>query len=100
MSNHGVEPDGDASIAIVGCPMAYVCHKRWDELTPTTKPRVRYCGECRKRVTLCVDQETLDSLAARGQCVAFWGRGAERGRHTLGLPANFTGKLGRLLDNL
>jgi hypothetical protein len=51
--------------------MKFVCLKQWDDLTPTEKPLVRDCEECRKTVYYVKDQSSFDHAAENGLCVAF-----------------------------
>jgi hypothetical protein len=46
------------------------CPRTWDDLTPTSEPSVRHCGECGKDVYFCAtDAETIDHARA-GHCIA------------------------------
>ena len=54
------------------CRLQFVfqCPARWDKLTPTAAPRVRFCEGCRQTVHYC---DTLDEArrhAQSGNCVA------------------------------
>lgn len=85
---------------VLGCPMTYVCSKRWADMTPTSNPRVRFCAACSKPVTLCVDRGSLAQVASRGGCVALLEGTDPTPRRTLGLPASGSDRLRRYLDGL
>lgn len=50
----------------------YRCPKRWDSLRVTDDKNIRFCTECQKPVTFCRTKEQLETLAAQGECVAFF----------------------------
>lgn len=52
------------------CIVNYQCPKDWDELQKTDEVSVRFCGECKKEVHFCVDEEALELTAAEGLCIA------------------------------
>jgi hypothetical protein len=86
-------------LEILGCAMAYSCTKLWGELMPTAEPRVRVCMDCKSLVTLCTDQNSLDRLVTRGQCVAYLGQEGNSVRMTVGIPSR-SGNLRAYLDEL
>lgn len=58
--------------ALEGCPVrfGFRCPKRWQGLTPTAKPHVRYCASCDSSVEYFVSLDEAQVAAVRGQCVA------------------------------
>ena len=47
-----------------------VCPARWEQLVPTSTPRVRMCGACDREVFFCeTDIEALEHAKA-GRCIA------------------------------
>ena len=47
-----------------------VCPARWEQLVPTSTPRVRMCGACDREVFFCeTDTEALEHAKA-GRCIA------------------------------
>ncbi|HEU0036324.1 MAG TPA: TIGR02996 domain-containing protein [Kofleriaceae bacterium] len=49
----------------------FQCPKRWESLTSTDAPDVRFCGTCRRNVYFCTDLDQVRRLGRRGECVAF-----------------------------
>src|SRR5262245_9401230 len=52
------------------------CPNRWSDLTSTSNPHVRFCGDCRKTVALCLDAEQAKQVARDGACIAINSRTA------------------------
>ncbi|MBN9120485.1 MAG: TIGR02996 domain-containing protein [Planctomycetes bacterium] len=48
----------------------FECPKRWEQLTPTTNERVRFCEACKKEVHYCDELEYARTITRRGGCVA------------------------------
>jgi uncharacterized protein (TIGR02996 family) len=48
----------------------FICDKRWDQMTTTDDPEVRFCEGCKERVHYCDTIVTARAHAARGHCVA------------------------------
>jgi uncharacterized protein (TIGR02996 family) len=69
-----IDPAWRATVArppIERCPkFAFKCPKRWDRLTATDDPAVRYCKSCRRNVYYCATVAEARSRARRGHCVA------------------------------
>jgi uncharacterized protein (TIGR02996 family) len=49
---------------------AFRCPKKWENLTATDDPAVRYCAGCHKTVHYCNDIYTARHHARGGECVA------------------------------
>ena len=61
-----------ATAPIEGCPirLEVTCPKRWDELTPTARDKVRFCSGCHKDVTFVSTQAEADAVAREGGCLS------------------------------
>jgi len=46
----------------------YLCPKKWENLEPTEREKVRFCNSCRKNVYLCSSEEEAESYS--GVCIA------------------------------
>ena len=55
---------------IIHCEFEYACPLNWAELKPTESANVRYCDQCAKEVTLCLDDAQIDAAWERGLCIA------------------------------
>jgi hypothetical protein len=64
---------------VSGCAAEFEvrCPRRWLELTPTSDPAVRYCGECGRQVFWADDEQAALSHARLGRCVALCRSGVE-----------------------
>jgi hypothetical protein len=80
-------PDNEP-MDIIGCPMSYVCTKRWSELTVTSDANVRHCSQCNKPVTLCSDNRSLDRVRKARGCAAIKSGTGRSFRMILGLPSS------------
>lgn len=47
----------------------FECPQRWEKLTPTNNPTVRFCAACKQSVHHCATLEEARSYAQRGNCV-------------------------------
>jgi hypothetical protein len=54
---------------VLNCEMAFVCHKKWDELDPTDRLDVKNCNECKKDVYFAKNQQELKERTEAGVCV-------------------------------
>jgi hypothetical protein len=61
----------DNPLKILNCEMAFVCHKKWEELDPTDRWDVKNCSACKKEVYFCKSSEELKEKTEQGVCVAF-----------------------------
>lgn len=52
------------------CKFAFKCDKRWDDLTRTSFPQVRFCNECSRDVFLCATDAELAESVRLNRCVA------------------------------
>lgn len=52
------------------CGLAFLCHKRWDDLAKTEFDFGRHCGACSKTVFVCRTRAELAVASALGRCVA------------------------------
>jgi uncharacterized protein (TIGR02996 family) len=48
----------------------FQCPARWDKLTPTAAPKVRFCESCRRSVHYCDTIDDARQHATAGECVA------------------------------
>ncbi len=55
---------------IQSCPLAYRCPKRWEDLTSTDDPAVRFCPACSKDVHLVSSQDDLRRFKGTPSCIA------------------------------
>lgn len=56
---------------ISGCPLKFVCSKKWADLSiEEDDPRRRLCTECKKPVYLCQDEAEFAKRRRAGECVA------------------------------
>lgn len=55
---------------IIHCEFEYECPLNWAELKPTKNANVRYCDQCAKEVTLCLDDAQIDAAWEQGLCIA------------------------------
>jgi len=55
---------------IRNCVFAYRCTADWEKLDDTGVEQVRYCGECRRTVHLCMTDEELTNQVRANNCVA------------------------------
>lgn len=50
----------------------FKCPKKWDDLSSTDDPKVKFCEACRENVYFCEDAEELSIRSREGVCVAFY----------------------------
>jgi hypothetical protein len=48
----------------------FECPQRWNRLTPTDEPSVRFCDSCKQHVHFCSSLAEAEALGARGACIA------------------------------
>ena len=56
---------------IIHCEFEYACPLNWNELRSTDNAMVRYCDQCAKAVTLCLDEVQIDLALEEGRCIAY-----------------------------
>lgn len=54
---------------VLNCEMAFVCHKKWDELDPTDNRDIKNCKECKQDVYFAKSQQDLKEKTEAGVCV-------------------------------
>jgi uncharacterized protein (TIGR02996 family) len=61
-----------ARVPVENCPVrfAFRCPRKWENLTPTEDPAVRFCGGCQKSVHYCGTLAEARQHARAGHCVA------------------------------
>ncbi len=59
----------DEILAAANCQMEVVCGKRWDELTTTDEPGIRFCQECKRLIFYTETPAELRIAAEKGVCV-------------------------------
>ncbi len=59
-----------SNTAIRNCRFAFRCDKEWQDLTETTFPKVRFCGDCERDVFLCTTDAQLAEAIRLNRCVA------------------------------
>ncbi|WP_462137562.1 hypothetical protein [Candidatus Mycalebacterium sp.] len=55
---------------IENCEFAFKCPLLWESLSETEDEKIRFCGECKRNVYICENDEELTKHAQRGDCVA------------------------------
>ncbi len=55
---------------IDNCEFKFKCPLLWENLTETEDGKIRFCGECKRKVYFCENDEELKSRAEAGECVA------------------------------
>lgn len=55
---------------IIHCEFEYSCPLNWGDLESTEDEMVRYCQQCEKNVTLCMDDAQIDAAWEQGKCIA------------------------------
>ncbi|HVK71378.1 MAG TPA: hypothetical protein VM694_43295 [Polyangium sp.] len=61
---------GDARAERPRVRFSFVCSARWETLTPTEDPTVRFCGHCQERVYFCESGRVAAAHARAGDCIA------------------------------
>lgn len=57
---------------VVNCEFVFRCPLKWDDLKLTRSEGERFCRECGRVVYFANNQDELEALKQRGECVAVW----------------------------
>ena len=75
----------DSEFTLRNCKFGYQCPSRWEDLAPTKKAGVQFCGKCDSKVYFCETDSELRDAVENNRCVALWrGRRRKRGEFLLG----------------
>ncbi len=55
---------------IENCEFKFKCPLKWEFLSGTGDEKVRFCGECGRKVFFCENDEELRKHSEIGECVA------------------------------
>ena len=55
---------------VENCEFRFKCPLMWESLTETGDEKVRFCGQCERKVYFCEDDGEFEKHARLGECVA------------------------------